>query len=71
MINIDNTVQREQLVESRVEDVVSYAHGVIFGDDLTSAESKLVWMLVIERMLKSVQIEARMAATTEWLGLKK
>jgi hypothetical protein len=60
---------REWLIQKHVEEALSRVHQILFADDLSSAESKVAWMQVIEKMVHSVTIDRQTEVTREWLGL--
>jgi hypothetical protein len=64
-----HTEHREWLVNLHVEEAVSRVYQAVFAEDLTTAESRLAWMRVIEKLLQSVAIERQTEATKEWLKL--
>lgn len=50
-------IDREMLINGLVQGVVDFAHRAIWDGSLTSAESRLAWLRVIESMLASVVID--------------
>jgi len=67
----DPMQHREWLLNNRIQEAVDKVYQLIFADDLSAAESKLGWMLVIEKMLLSAAIDRRGDVTVEWMGLKR
>jgi hypothetical protein len=65
----DEMQTREWLIQKHVEEVLSRAHQILFADDLTLSESKVAWVMVIEKMTQSVLIERQADLTKEWLKL--
>lgn len=62
--------ERVGLLEHMTETIVNRIHATVWGDSgLTSAESRLIWLRVINKMLESVAIDFEIEVTKQHLGL--
>jgi hypothetical protein len=65
-----DSAEREWLLQKHVEEAVTRVHQIAFADDLTPAESKLIWIQVIAKLIESVMIDRQSEVTSQWMGLK-
>jgi hypothetical protein len=61
---------REYLMQKTVEEAVSYLYEKLSGGDFTTAESGLMWLQVMDKMLQSLVMDQQSKVTGEMLGLK-
>jgi len=61
---------REMLIQKRVEEATQHVYELAFADDLTGAESRLVWLQVISKLIDSAVIDRQSEVTSQWMGLK-
>lgn len=67
----DNAMEhREWLIQKRVEEAVQKVYQLAWSDDLSAAESRLVWMRVIKELVESTVLEKQTVASAEWMGIK-
>ncbi len=64
-----NLEVREMQMLTAIEEVLEHAHRIIWHGNLTPAESRLVWLQLISKMLETVGIDAASEVTKEHLGL--